>query len=345
MTRMIGYTMADRLKNQLSAVFGERLQTDVPLARFTSTRVGGPADALLRVDSSGELVEVATRLWELEAPFLILGGGSNVLVSDAGVRGVVVLNHAGQVRFDEQGTPPAVWAESGANFGLIARKAASKGLSGLEWAAGVPGTLGGAIIGNAGAHSGDLAGNLVMAEILHQEVQEQANGSNQKRRPIREQWPVERMAYEYRSSILKRQHQTLGQQKDQGMPGIQQPDSIVLSGLLRLEVSTPQAVQAKMDEYSEKRRRTQPPGASMGSMFKNPPGDYAGRLIEACGLKGRRIGDAEISSLHANFFINRGQATAADIYSLILAAQEAVFDTFGIRLELEIERIGVWKTG
>jgi UDP-N-acetylmuramate dehydrogenase len=122
------------------------------------------------------------------------------------------------------------------------------------------------------------------------------------------------------------------------------PEAVVLSALLRLERSTPEAVQAKMDEHVLYRRRTQPPGASLGSMFKNPQGDSAGRLIEAAGLKGYRVGSAQISSIHANFFINLGQATAADVYRLIQTAQQAVNDKFGVGLELEIELIGDWKT-
>jgi len=153
----------------LQSILGDRLQTEVPLARYTSARVGGPADYLAEVRSANELAQYVSRMWELDVPFVILGGGSNVLVSDAGVRGVVLLNHARRVRFDLEAEPPEVWAESGANFGAVARQAASRGLGGLEWAAGIPGTVGGALVGNAGAHGGDMAGNVLLAEILHHE--------------------------------------------------------------------------------------------------------------------------------------------------------------------------------
>jgi UDP-N-acetylmuramate dehydrogenase len=269
------------------------------------------------IETGDEMVKAVSWLWQEDMPFLVLGGGSNVLVSDAGVKGVVILNRAREVRFDDQATPPTVWAESGMNFGLIARQAASRGLAGLEWACGIPGTLGGAVVGNAGAHGGDMAGSLMVAEILHHD-KEKPSG--------REQWTVERMAYEYRSSILKRRPR----------------EAIVLAARLRLERSTPEAVQLKVEEYTDYRRRTQPPGASMGSMFKNPPGDYAGRLIEAAGMKGLKIGGAEISSLHANFFINTGTATATDIYALILVSQDRVAQQFGVKLELEIELVGEW---
>ena len=315
-TRPVWKTMMSGLSldlTHLQSAFGERLQTNVPLARYTSARVGGPADALLVANTANDLAGIMQRLWQMDAPYWVLGGGSNVLVSDAGLRGVVVINRARQVRFNDATTPPSVWAESGANFGALARQAANRGLSGLEWAAGIPGTLGGAVVGNAGAFGGDMSGNLLLAEILH------PNG--------REHWPVERLEYAYRTSILKRQ------------PG----QYVVLSATLALQTSTPEAVQARSNEFTERRHQTQPPGASMGSMFKNPPGDAAGRLIDAAGLKGFQIGDAQISPLHGNFFINHGQACAADIYALISLARTQVAEKFAVTLELEVELLGFWE--
>ncbi len=297
----------------LRAAFGERLQENVSLARYTAARIGGPADALLAVHSADELAEAAGKLWELGAPFVILGGGANVLVSDAGVRQVVALNRAKAVHFDETTTPPTVWAESGASLGALARQAAQKGFSGLEWAGGIPGSVGGAVVGNAGAHGGEMASSLILADILQHD-----RG--------RQEWPVERLAFEYRSSLLKRE------------PG----QYVALAAKLRLAHGTEEEVSAKMDEFLAYRRKTQPPGASMGSMFKNPPEEYAGRLIDAVGLKGARVGSAEISALHANFFINLGQATAADVQALLNLARETVLKEFDIELELEIEMIGEW---
>lgn len=321
----------------LKAAFGDRLREAEPLKRYTSARVGGPADALLEAQTTDELAEMAFFLWQKGLPFMVLGGGSNVLVSDAGVRGVVLLNKARQIRFDESGDPPTVWAESGANFGLLARQAATRGLTGLEWATGIPGTVGGAIVGNAGAHGKDMSGNLMVAEILHlnrlmsssEGFSARADyliGAGSTPEFLKETWPVEQFAYEYRDSILKRK--TL--------------QAVVLVALLRLGMSTPGVVQAKMDEFAEQRRQTQPPGASMGSMFKNPPGDFAGRLIEAAGLKGKRIGEAQISPVHANFFVNTGNATASDIYALISLARQTVAQKTGVNLELEIELVGTW---
>lgn len=296
----------------LRAAFGDRLQVNVPLAPYTSARIGGPADALVTVSSADELAETMSRLWEMGVPYVLLGGGSNVLVSDRGVRGVVVLNRARDVRFDN-GDRPKVWAEAGAVFANLARRCASHGLSGLEWAAAVPGTVGGAVYGNAGAFGGDVADSLIQAEVLSQAG--------------RETWPVEKMAYGYRTSALKR-----GDLK-----------GIVLLAEFGLERSTKEAVSVKIAQFSARRKATQPAGASMGSMFKNPPGDFAGRLIEAAGLKGARIGAAEISPVHANFFINHGQTRAEDVRALVSLAQRTVAEKFGVSLELEIELIGEWQ--
>lgn len=300
----------------LISIFGKRLEIGVDLSRYTAARVGGPADAFLRVNSIDELIEVVQQLWVMEMPFMILGGGSNILVSDLGVRQVVVQNRARQIRFDLDAKPPNIWVDSGANFGVVARQCASRGLSGLEWAAGIPGTVGGAVVGNAGAHGGDMATSMVMAEILHR------NYSDKNRL----YWPVEKLGFSYRWSILKQS----------------QGDLVVLRAQLRLKRDTPDVVQGKIDEFAAYRRQTQPPGASMGSMFKNPPGDHAGRLIEAVGLKGTRVGGAEISQMHANFFINHGNASAADIWSLIQLAHDRVAERFSVDLELEIGLVGEW---
>jgi len=295
----------------LHEAFGERLQENVSLAPYTSARIGGPADALMTVSSAEELADTVSRLWQMDVPCVILGGGSNVLVSDKGVRGVVVLNRAKDVRFDK-GSRPKVRAEAGVVFANLARRTASHGLSGLEWAAAVPGTVGGAVYGNAGAFGGDMAGNLIQTELITDTG--------------REIWPVERLEYRYRSSVLKRRRLRC----------------VILWADLRLEHSSKEEVSEKISQFSARRKATQPPGASMGSMFKNPPGDYAGRLVEAAGLKGTRIGNAEISQVHANFFINHGQTKAEDVRALANLARESVAKKFGIELELEIEFVGEW---
>ena len=293
--------------------FGERLQEGVPLARFTSSRTGGSADFLVEIHSAGELQETAIALWKIGESFRVLGGGSNVLVADEGVREVVVLNQARRARFDQAGRHPGVRAESGASLGGLARRAAARGFLGLEWAATVPGTVGGAVVGNAGAHGADVAKSLMTAEILQRNHRIEA-------------WPVERLEYGYRTSWLKRH------------PG----EAVVLMATFRLELSTPAVARAKVEANVEYRQATQPPGASWGSMFKNPPGDFAGRLLEAAGMKGVKVGQAEISQHHANFFINQGGASASDVARLLIESRRRVREAAGIDLELEIELVGEW---
>ena len=295
----------------LYAKLGDKVKENVSLAPYTSARIGGPADTLITAESADELARIIKLLWKLDVDYIMLGGGSNVLVSDRGVRGVVVLNRAKAVRF-HNGDEPSVTVESGVIFSNLANRCAAKGFGGLEWAATVPGTIGGAVYGNAGAFGGDMTGNLIWAELLTE------NG--------REKFTVEQMGYGYRTSVLKRG----------------EIDAIVLSAELGLKNSTREEATVKIEQFSAHRKATQPPGASMGSMFKNPNGDYAGKLIEASGLKGARIGNAEISPLHGNFFINHGTTKADDIRALIQLVQKTVKEKQGVDLELEIELVGEW---
>jgi UDP-N-acetylmuramate dehydrogenase len=296
----------------LYAKLGDKIKENVSLAPYTSARIGGPADILITAESADEMARILKLLWKLDLDYLMLGGGSNVLVSDKGVRGVVVLNRAKGVHF-HNGDEPSVRAESGVVFSNLANRCAYKGLSGLEWAATVPGTIGGAVYGNAGAFGGDIAGSLIWAELLTDEG--------------REKLTAEQMGYGYRTSILKRGEM----------------EAVVLAAELRLENSTREEVTVKIEQFSAHRKTTQPPGASMGSMFKNPADDYAGRLIEASGLKGARIGNAEISPLHGNFFVNHENTKAEDIRALIELVQKTVKEKQGVDLELEIELVGEWN--
>lgn len=297
----------------LRQAFGERLQENVRLANYTTAHVGGPVQAMLIVHDAAELEQTVRKMWDLDVPFVILGSGTNVLVSDSPIQGVAIINRAKAVKIDARGAPPSVWAESGANFGALARQVALRGFSGLEWAGAIPGTVGGAVYGNAGAFDSDTRAHLLVAEILH-------------RKSGKGTWGVDQMHYEYRASTLKKH------------PG----QAIILSARFSLTPATAAEVQSKMEEFSERRRATQPTGASLGSMFKNPPGDYAGRLIEAAGLKGARAGGVQVSPVHANFFINEENATARDYFELIRLVQRTVLKEMKVRLELEIETLGDW---
>ncbi len=292
----------------LREAFGEGLKLDEPLARHTSARIGGPADAFITARSVDVLARAGRLAWAHGIPLFVLGGGSNVLVSDAGFRGLVVHNRARGVAFEGE----IVVAESGVRTITLARRCIRRGLAGMEWAIGVPGTVGGAVFGNAGAHGGDMDSVVQWVEVATPGGVETLSNDD--------------LGFTYRSSALKRQPRP----------------AIVLRAALGLAVEDAAAISARAEAYNEHRKRTQPPGATIGSMFKNPPGDYAGRLIDAAGMKGMRVGGAAISEKHANFFLNMGEATAADVKGLIDAAREAVEAQSGVRLELEIELIGAW---
>jgi UDP-N-acetylmuramate dehydrogenase len=199
-----------------------------------------------------------------------------------------------------------------------------RGLAGLEWAVGIPGTIGGAVVGNAGAWGGDVASTLIRATILT------PDGA------IAE-WPVSNFEYGYRASLLKRQNAEAAENDARNSAR-----AIVVDAEFALQPSEGEALAGRVAEITAQRKASQPPGASCGSVFKNPPADYAGRLIEAAGLKGQRLGAVEISAVHANFMVNHGGATATEVWAMISLARRTVWEQFGVELELEIERIGDW---
>ena len=299
------------LADALKVAFGPAaVRENQALARYTVFHIGGPADLLAVAENIDVLRQAVTLAWAHDTPCMVLGGGSNVLVSDAGVRGLVVINQAAALTF----LGSRVRAESGASFSCVARQCVTQGLAGLEWAIGIPGTVGGAVVGNTGAWGGDVASTLIRALVL------QPDGTVA-------EWPVERFEYGYRTSVVKRQE-------------ARKP--VVLEAEFALRSGQREALEARVAEIVARRKASQPPGATCGSMFRNPPGDYAGRLIEAAGLKGQRRGGAEISSAHANFIVNHGGATAADVKALIDLARQAVQAQYGVTLGLEIELVGAW---
>ncbi len=300
-------------RTHLQEKFPDTFYPDDSLARYTVARLGGKADGVLRAKSIDDLLYGVRWARENQIAWLILGGGANVLASDKGFHGLVIINHArGYEIHAETGL---VVAESGVNLSTLARLCMAQGLKNLEWGVSVPGTVGGAVVNNAGAHGGDMAGNLVETEIL--QVAEDHIQT----------WSLADLGYAYRASALKGQHGKY----------------VVLRATLQLDPHhDPAELTHIADEFVAHRKKTQPTGASLGSMFKNPPGDYAGRLIEAAGLKGTQSGGVQISPVHANFFINVGNGTAADYHALIALAQHTVREKFGVELELEVEQIGDW---
>ena len=300
---------------RLPEPYAGRLQHKASLARYTAARLGGPADLLyVAKESTDELATVVMSAWEQEVPVRVLGGGANVLISDKGVRGLVVVNDVSEVTFGEWHDGRNVSATGGMGLTVLARKCQSRGLAGLEWAASVPGTIGGAVVNNAGAHGSDIRANLREAVIL-----EAGHGIHI--------MPLEELTYGYRSSALKAR-------VDRRF--------LVLLAQFALPQDDPAAIMDRIEHNVAYRKQTQPPGASLGSIFKNPAGNHAGRLIEEAGLKGYSIGGAQVSPIHANFFINTGEATATDYYALIRYVQEKVRKQSHIELEMEVEVVGEW---
>ena len=292
-----------------------RARRSESLARYTTARIGGPAELLIETRTVDELVSVVQRADELHLPYTVLGGGANVLVSDAGVRGLVILNRAKEMKFSVRGVQARVEVDAGVGLITLARDCIERGYAGMEWAISVPGTLGGAIVGNAGAHGSDIASNLYMAKIM-------------RRGYAPEYWTNRQLQFTYRKSALKQY--TLADRP------------VVLGAIFDLKIDYRANLEKRANEYVAKRKASQPPGATIGSMFKNPDGDYAGRLIEAWGLTSRTIGGAQISAKHANFFVNLGHAKAQDVKALIDLAHDNVLAKFGVDLQLEVELIGEW---
>ncbi len=310
--------VSGQLATELEACLGTSMvKRQASLARYTALRVGGPADLLAIAKNTEALRRAVELAWQHGVDCQILGGGSNVLVGDAGVRGLVVLNRASRVTFGDSD----VWAESGASFSTLAQRCVSRGLAGLEWAAGIPGTVGGAVVGNAGAWGGDVASVLVEIEVLepHGRVAP---------------WSAKRLEYGYRSSVLRQRVNS---------STVVERRPVVLEAHFRLQPCDKEQLKELLAKYTAQRRASQPRGATCGSIFKNPPGDYAGRMIEAAGLKGVNCGGAVISPMHANFVVNRGAATAADVKALIDLARQAVAEQTGTELELEIELLGEYS--
>ncbi|NIV75166.1 MAG: UDP-N-acetylmuramate dehydrogenase [Gammaproteobacteria bacterium] len=313
----------------LAAALGERALRDEPLAPYTAMRVGGPADLLIVCESVDEIVGAVEAARRHRVSWRLLGGGCNVLVADGGVRGLVIVNRAGRVEFDP--AKGVARAQAGALLAALAREAVGHGLAGLEWAVALPGTVGGAVVGNAGAFDGDIAGVLRSATVLAPdgEVVERPND-----------W----FEFGYRSSRVKgaREPGSRGakEQGDKGAGEQRGAGTVVLAATFALRQGDPRALAARAGEILEWRKTRHPTGATMGSTFKNPPGSHAGYLIEQAELRGTRIGGAQVSRLHGNFFMNTGAATAADVLALIEHVRAEVQRQFGVEMELEIELVG-----
>lgn len=289
---------------ELRAIVGEEhVQENVSLAGYTTFRIGGPADVLVQVGEEEQLEKVLAWCRESGRPWILLGRGSNVLVDDAGFRGTVILLDGTLAKIEVRGDQ--ITAGAGASLARIARTALEHELTGMEYAAGIPGTLGGAVYMNAGAYGGEIGRTVSSIRYLDREG-------------IYEIGPEE-AGFEYRSSRFMREN------------------AIVLGAEMTLQPGDRQAIMDRMQELAEQRKSKQPlEYPSAGSMFKRPEGFFAGKLIQDAGLAGYSVGGAQVSEKHCGFVINRGNATAKDVRELVRQVADRVEQTFGVRLEPEV---------
>ncbi len=280
---------------------------DEPLKRYTAWKIGGPADALLEPKSVDELVAAVREAREHDVPVTILGGGTNVLVRDGGIRGLTIRLAKALTRVEVEGT--RVVADAGVLYPVLANTTAGRGLAGLEFATGIPGTVGGAVYMNAGAYGSETKEVLDWADVFREgEVDRVRN---------------EDLGLSYRHSVLH-----------------ENPDWLVLRAGYTLVPGDPEELKARIKEFRVQRMTGSPNRPSCGSTFKRPPGDFPGRVIEAAGLKGTRVGQIEVSPVHANYLVNLGGGTAEEALQLIELVREKVRERLGVELEPEVRVLG-----
>ena len=297
-----------QLIEALSAIAGShQILENEPMSRHTTFRVGGPADVLFLPESEEQLVQALSIAREAGVPCIVIGNGSNLVVRDGGIRGLVIALGEGMAAIVRTGETLTAWA--GASLARVSAYAQAGGLSGLEFASGIPGTLGGGCAMNAGAYGGQLSDVLIDARVL-------LDGA------VRT-LTVDGMQMGYRTSLPLRE------------------GGIVISARFALTPDDPEAIAERMRELNARRREKQPLNyPSAGSTFKRPEGYFAGALIEQAGLKGKRVGGAQVSEKHAGFIVNTGGSTAKDILTLIGIVQDEVEARFGVRLETEVRILG-----
>lgn len=298
-------SMYDYIAEVVSA---ENVLLEEPMSRHTTFQVGGPADCFVKVSGEAELTKLTALFQRVEQEYFILGNGSNLLVSDLGYKGVIlqIKDRMNQISVEGE----TLKARAGALMSAAARAAMEHELTGLEFASGIPGTIGGGMVMNAGAYDGEMKQVTAMVTVMNQagEIMELDN---------------ETMKFGYRTSAIK------------GRP------FIVLEAAFQLQKGMKDQIKGKMDEFARLRREKQPLSyPSAGSTFKRSANHYAGKLIMDAGLRGRQIGGARVSDLHCGFVINTGNATARDIYELIMEVTEIVENKFGVRLEQEVICLG-----
>ena len=301
-----------KLGGDIQRRLGVKTTRHEPLARFSTMRVGGPADLFAEVRNLFELRGIIRFARSRDLPLFLIGRGSDLVISDAGIGGLVVLVRAAGLRVEGE----RLVAEAGVQMAKAATEAKKAGLSGLEFGLAIPGSVGGAVWANAGAHGSDVRGVLAQALVAGADGEERTLGPDE-------------LGMAYRETVLKH-----------GRPG--RPD-VVLEATFALEPADSDTIAARLADIRRWRQEHQPIGQkSAGSVFRNPEGDSAGRIIDELGLKERRIGDAMISPKHANFIVNTGEATAADVRRLAELVRETVRRERGVELGYEVEFVGQW---
>lgn len=285
----------------------ERVKLDQPMERYTTFRIGGPADVMFFPETPQEILVAQALATESGVPVTVIGCGSNLLVSDAGIRGLVIALGKPFSRIEVRGN--AIFAQAGARLSAVANAALAHGLTGLEFASGIPGSVGGGAYMNAGAYGGQLSDVLTEVELLRDGMAVRV--------------PASEMDFGYRHSAAM------------------ESGALITGATFALQPGDPEEIRARMDDLNGRRRDKQPlEYPSAGSTFKRPEGYFAGALIEQAGLKGCRIGGAMVSEKHAGFIVNAGNATAQDVFELIMRVQHTVLDRSGVWLEPEVRLIG-----
>lgn len=293
-------------KETLQGLFPQA-KLNEPLSRYTAWKIGGPADALLEPRDTEELVEAIKTARAHSIPVTILGGGTNVLIRDGGIRGLTIRIARSLNKVEIAGD--TVVAEAGVLYPSLANATAARGLANLEFATGIPGTVGGAVYMNAGAYGSETKDVLIWADIYRDGQLERMSDTD--------------LSLSYRRSILH-----------------DNPGWVVMRTAYRVSLGDAQELKTRIKEFRAKRMTGSPNRPSCGSTFKRPPGDFPGRVIESAGLKGTRIGQIEISPVHANYFVNHGGGSSEDALKLIELAKTQVKAKLGIELELEVRVLG-----
>lgn len=295
-------------KKLLSILKEEQVKKDEPMKSHTTFRVGGPAAYFVTPQTAEEVAKVIEACTQENVPYYIVGNGSNLLISDKGYEGVIIQIYKQMNQVEVEGTQ--IRAQAGALLSMIAKRALDAELTGFEFAAGIPGTLGGASVMNAGAYGGEMKDVLQSVTVLTDEGEVKI-------------LVKEELELGYRTSVIAKK------------------GYIVLEAVIELQKGEKEAIQTVMDELKEKRVTKQPlEYPSAGSTFKRPEGYFAGKLIQDAGLRGFQVGGAQVSEKHCGFVINKDQATAADVMNLMNQVSDKVYEAFGVRLEPEVKRLG-----